>query len=409
MSHRTRLVVALASTLVIGYVFAGSLLGRVLGDTSYGQLSIFNEVVRMVLESYVEPVNLDRAMAGARLGLTEALDGDSAYLDAEEYRLLQQGAKEGEAEVGLALTRRFGYLMAVAARPGSPAERAGIRPGDVLRSIDGRHTRPLAVPTGERLLRGAPGSNVKLVLLRAGSEPLELTLTRERIVVTPPQGKLLEDGAGYLKLTDFAREAAEEVRGEVEALKRSGARRLVLDLRGAAFGSPAEGVKVAELFVRGGVLAKLTSSRAGEQLFQGDPARALWEGPLAVLVDNGTAGAGEIVAGAVLDAGRGEIVGEPTFGRAAVQKTVPLPEGALLLTTGKYTTPKGTDIHGRGLSPSIAVARSRDESEAEAGNKDPILDKALELLREDASAKKAARLDPAAARGARGVSEIRPA
>jgi carboxyl-terminal processing protease len=180
----------------------------------------------------------------------------------------------------------------------------------------------------------------------------------------------------------------------VEALKRSGTKRLVLDLRGAAFGSPVEGVKVAEVFVRGGVLAKLVSARAGEQLFQGDPSRVAFEGPLVALVDNGTAGAGELVAGAILDAGRGEVVGEPTFGRAAVQKAVPLPEGGLLLTTGKYVTPKGTVIHGQGLSPSVAVARSRGEDEEEEAEapaaRDPQLEKALELLRESAAAKKAA-------------------
>ena len=395
MSHRTRLTVALASTLVIGYVFVGSLLGRVLGDTSYGQLAIFNEVVRLVLEAYVEPVNLDRAMAGARLGLTEALDGDSAYLDAEEFRLFQQPAKEGDAEVGLVLTRRFGYLMAVAARPGSPAERAGVRPGDVVKSIEGRHTRPLAVPTGERLLRGAPGSVVTLVLLRAGGDPIDLSLTRERLTPAPPRGRVLDGGAGYLKVVDFTPRVADDVRGEVESLKRSGAKSIVLDLRGAAFGAPGEGVKVAEEFVRGGVMAKLNSARGVEQLLQGDPAHVAWEGPLCVLVDNGTAGAGEIVAGAILDAGRGELVGEPTFGRAAVQKAVPLPEGGLLLTTGKYSTPKGTSIHGRGLSPSVAVARARDDDDDDTtpapapSAKDPILDKALELLKE-AAAKKAA-------------------
>ncbi len=392
MSHRSRLHVALASTVVIGYVFGGLLLGRVLGDTSYGQLSIFNEVVRLVLEAYVEPVNIDRAMAGARLGLTEALDGDSAYLDAEEFRLLQTPDRDGDADTGIVLTRRFGYLMAVSTRPGSPAERAGIRPGDILRSIDGRHSRPLAAPIGERLLRGAPGSTVKLVVLRAGSEPLDVSVVRERLSPTAPKARVLEDGAGYLKIAEFQPRVADEVRSEVESLKRSGARRIVLDLRGAAFGSPAEGVRVAELFVRGGVLAKLSSARAGEELFQGDPSRVVFEGPLAVLVDNGTAGAGEIVAGAILDAGRGDLVGEPTFGRAAAQKTVPLPEGGLVLTTGKYTTPKGTVIHGRGLSPSVAVARTQDDEDqaVPAGTaKDAQLDKALELLREAAEAKKA--------------------
>ena len=121
MSARSRLFIALVSTALIAYIAIGSLLGRVLGDTSYGQLAVFNEVVRLVLEGYVEPVNLDRAMAGARLGLTDALDGDSAYLDADEWKLLQQPGKD-DADIGAVITRRFGFLMVVAPRTGSPAE-----------------------------------------------------------------------------------------------------------------------------------------------------------------------------------------------------------------------------------------------------------------------------------------------
>ncbi len=136
MSHRARLLLALVSTGLIGYIAVGSLLARVLGDTSYGQLAIFNEVVRLVIDSYVEPVNVDRAMAGARLGMADALDGDSSYLDAEEFRLYQQPRTESDAEVGLVLTRRFSFVMVVAARPGSPAEKAGLRPGDLLKTID---------------------------------------------------------------------------------------------------------------------------------------------------------------------------------------------------------------------------------------------------------------------------------
>ena len=156
MSHRTRLLVALVSTGLIGYIAVGSFLGRVLGDTSYGQLAIFTEVVRLVLDSYVEPVNVDRAMAGARLGMADALDGDSAYLDPEELRLYQQPPREADAEVGLVLTRRFSFVMVVAARPGSPADKAGLRPGDILKTIDERHTRPMPAVVADRLLRGAP-------------------------------------------------------------------------------------------------------------------------------------------------------------------------------------------------------------------------------------------------------------
>ena len=154
MSPRGRLVVALVSTLLVAYVAVGSLLGRVFGDTTYGQLAVFNEVVRLVLDAYVEPVNIDRAMMGARMGLTDALDGDSAYLDADELRAYQQPPREGEAEIGVVLTRRFSFLMVAATRAGSPAAKAGVKPGDIIKTIDARHSRSLSPPTGQRLLRG---------------------------------------------------------------------------------------------------------------------------------------------------------------------------------------------------------------------------------------------------------------
>ena len=392
MSHRTRLLLALVSTGLIGYVAAGSLLGRVLGDTSYGQLAIFNEVVRLVLDAYVEPVNVDRAMAGARLGMSDALDGDSAYLDPEEFRLYQQ-PRSDDAEVGLVLTRRFSFVMVVAARPGSPAEKAGLRPGDLLKSIDDRHTRPMPAVVAQRLLRGAPGSSVRLGVLRAGADPFDVTAVRERILPAAPQSRILESGTGYVRIADFTPSTAEEARTQVEALKREGASRLVLDVRSAAWGDPADGAKVAEVFLQGGAVAKLVSRRAEEQVLQADAGRSAWSGPLAVVVDSGTAGPGEIVAAALLDAGRAKLVGEHTFGRAAVSKTVPLVEGGLLLTVGKYVSPKGTAIHGQGLEPSVPVAAERDEDEdlpAGATRPDRILEKALEVVKAEAPAAKTA-------------------
>ena len=387
MSHRARLLIALVSTGLIGYVAVGSLLSRVLGDTSYGQLAIFNEVIRLVLDAYVEPVNLDRAMAGARLGMADALDGDSSYLDPEQFRLVQQPAREADAEVGLVLTRRFSFAMVVAARPGSPADQAGLRPGDLLKSIDERHTRPMPAVVAERLLRGAPGSSVKLGILRAGADPFDVTIVRERVLPAAPQSRMLEGETGYVKVADFTPATAEDLRTRIEGLARDGAARLVLDLRNAAWGAPADGVKVAELFLRGGPVAKLVGRRTEERLFEADAARSAWSGPLAVLVDNGTAGPGEIVAAALLDAGRAKLVGERTFGRAAVAKMVPLPEGGLVLTVAKYMSPKGTSIHGQGLEPSVAVAAERDEDEdlpENAPRPDRILEKALEVVKEKA-------------------------
>jgi carboxyl-terminal processing protease len=383
MSPRSRLAVALVSTLLVGYVALGSLLGRVLGDTTYGQLALFNEVLKLVMDAYVEPVNVDRAMNGARVGLTDALDGDSAYLDPEEFRLYQAGVKENEGDIGVLLSRRVAFLMVVSVKPGSPAAKAGIRPGDLVKTIDGRHSRPLSAVVGQRLLRGAPGSVVKLALLRVGSDPVNVDVVRERLTPVEPTGRMLDATAGYVKIAEFTPKVADEVRADVEGLKRAGARQLVLDLRGAGHGELSEGVKVAELFLKGGVAAKVAGAQASEQVLNAAPSRSVWDGkPLAVLTDNGTSGAGEIVAAALLDAGR-PVVGEPTFGRAPIQRAVTLPEGGLVLTVARYVSPKGTPIHGKGVTPTVAVKPAADDDDDEATKPagDPILEKALEVLR----------------------------
>jgi carboxyl-terminal processing protease len=391
MSPRSRLIVALTSTALTGYILLGSLLGRVLGDTTYGQLALFNEVVHLVLDAYVEPVNVDHALAGARLGLTEALDGDSYYLDQAEFQAYQQPAKDNDADVGLLLTRRLGFLMVVAPRPGSPAEKAGIRPGDIVKTIDTRHTRPLAPFAGQRLLRGAPGSVVKLTVLRAGSDPIEMSLVRERLSTPAVQARVLDGGTGYVKVPEISGRAAEEIRGELETLRKAGARRLVLDMRGAAFGSPGDGVKVAELFLKGGVVAKLSGAKVPEQVLSADPGRSAWDLPVAALVDVGTAGAGELVAAALLDSGRGEVVGQRTFGRAPFQKAVTLPDGGLVVTVARYATPNGAAIHGKGVEPSVLVDLPDEEEGDEAKPAgDPVLEKAIEVLEQGPAQKKAA-------------------
>src|SRR5262249_26445447 len=176
----------------------------------------------------------------------------------------QQAARTWAGCIGVAVTRRFSFLMVVAAKPGSPAEKAGLRTGDIVKSIDGRHSRPLLPPVGQRLLRGAPGSVVKLSILRAGADPFEVSVVRERIGAAAPSSKVRETGRGYVKVPEFSSKGADEVRAEVESLKKNGARNIVLDLRDSAFGSPAEGVKVAEIFLKGGPVAKLGGTRVPE-------------------------------------------------------------------------------------------------------------------------------------------------
>jgi carboxyl-terminal processing protease len=282
--------------------------------------------------------------------------------------------------VGLVVTRRLSFLMVVATREGGPAHRGGVRAGDIIKTIDGRHSRPLSAVTGQRLLRGAPGSVVKLSLLRANSDPVDVSLVRERLAAAPPRARMIEPGVGYLRIAEFTPKVADEARSELDGLKRSGARHLVLDLRGTGFGAVAEAPRVAELFMKGGVVARVSGQRQSEEIVEADASRQAWDRPVTVLVDHGTFGPAEIVAGALLDAGR-PLVGESTFGRAPVQKTVTLPDGSLLITVAKYHTPKGAAIHGKGLAPTVPVRGADADAEDGATPGDPILEKALEIAR----------------------------
>jgi carboxyl-terminal processing protease len=377
MSPRTRLFVAMISTGVISYLAVGSLLGRVMGDNTYGQLAVFNEVVRMVRDGYVEPVDLDRTLDGAQRGLVEALDGDSALLDGAEYRAWREGPA-GDAEVGLALSRRYGFLMVIGVRAGSPAADAGMRPGDILKTIDGQHSRNLGAPVGERLLQGEPGSKVALEVLRGGQDSERVELSRERLAPVAPTSDVLEPGLGRVVVTEFDADTSERVRTELELLKRQGAESLVLDLRQAAFGDAEQGIALAQLFVESGVLARRDGRKVPEQVWNAEPQRVAWRGPLAVLIDAGTSGPGEVAA-AALSGERAELVGRHTFGRAGVQKALPLPEGALVLTVAKYHKADGTPIHGQGLAPDVPVRRPAPGSEEEG---DPVLEAAIEYLKD---------------------------
>jgi carboxyl-terminal processing protease len=389
MSPRGRLVVALVSTLLVAYVAVGSLLGRVFGDTTYGQLAVFNEVVRLVLDAYVEPVNIDRAMMGARMGLTDALDGDSAYLDADELRSYQQPPREGEAEIGVVLTRRFSFLMVAATRAG--LTRREVR-GQAGRHHQDDRRKALAVPLpahgpapparGARLPREADS-------LRAGSDPIDLSVVRERLVAVAPERRMLADATGYIKLGEFTPRSADEVKSEIEALRRAGAHALVLDLRGSGAGAPAEGVKIAELFLKGGPVGKLTGTREDEQVFSADPARSAWDRPLAVLVDTGHGRRGRGRDLALLDAGAGRSSASTRSAGRACRRSCPSPKAGSSSPSPNTSPPRhGRPRQGHRAHGAVDVP-DRDEDEA-APVGDPILDKALEVLKNPPAAKKAA-------------------
>ena len=370
------------------YAILGGFLGRALArDSAYRYLSVFQDVVTLVMNNYLEAPEMEEVMNGAIRGMMEALDTDSVYLTPEEFQAFRDPDAQPQAGIGVEVTKRY-YIQVVAVLPGSPAATAGLLPGDQLKSIDGENTRETNVVVGDAKLRGPAGSKLELEVIRGRQpEPIKLTVDRRDVVSSPVEFELLEDGTGYIHIISFRSGTATDVKRSLEMLKGQGASRIVLDVRNS-FGRLAEdGAHVAELFVPGGIAARL-QSRAGETTdltLASD--QVAFDGPTAVLINRGSSGAGEIVASAFLTAKRGELIGVQTSGRSAVQKVISLGDGAgIVLSVGQYWTPDGKAMLGEGLEPTIEVSRPPDTPEEE----DPVLDKALEVLAEASAAKKAA-------------------
>ena len=383
MTSRTRLVVLLVSAPVIAFVVIGGFLGRAVArEDSYGHLRIFEDVVSLIIDNYVEAVDIDRVMEGAMRGLSDGLDPDSAYLTVDQVREFESGGRPPEGRVGLQLTRQY-YLQVIAARDGSPAADAGLRPGDYIRNIEGQPTRAMSVFEGTRLLRGASGSTVELTILRGNStEPTELKLVREPIGgAAEISGRIVSPGVGYVRIAAFGPDVAAQITATVAELAREGARQLVIDVRAAAEGSLDTGLDAARLFVSSGALAVREEQAGARETFQAGGGDGTLRQPLVLLVDGGTAGAAELFAIGLTANDRAEAIGRRTSGRTALQKLVNLPNGSgLWLSWAQFLTPSGTPIHGQGLEPDVVV----DEPVVPLGttppDEDPVLDTALDLL-----------------------------
>jgi carboxyl-terminal processing protease len=388
MTSRTRVAVLLVSLPVLAFAIVGGVLGRTASaqGESYRYLRIFQDVVTLILDNYVEVVDVDNVMHGAMHGLADGLDPDSAYLDAQQMKNLAQNGDS--AHPGLELTRQY-YLRVVAARDGSPAAKAGLRPGDYVRSIDGQSTRDTTVFEGMRLLRGKPGTKVKLAILRGNAaEPHEIELVREAAGTAPVRARVATAGTGVVRIAEFSRTTANEVRNEVGALTRGGATKVVIDLRGTATGDLDAGFDVARLFVPSGVLGYRQSRGAEKQAVNAASGDGTLTVPVAILADNGTSGAAEVFAAALAGNKRATVVGERSQGRAGRQKVVPLPDGAgLMLTHLLYLGPGGAALQERGVAPDVAVDVPSVDFGVEPQAGDAALDTAIETL---GAAKKAA-------------------
>jgi carboxyl-terminal processing protease len=385
MTSRTRLIVLFVTAPVLAFAIIGGLLGKTWAahSESYPQLRVFGDVVSLISSNYVEEADMARVMRGAMRGLAEGLDPDSAYLAAEEARLYESGAKPGPAETGIELSRTY-YLRVIAVRDGSPAARAGLLTGDFLRAIDGKPTRELSVYEGTRLLRGAPGTKVSLVVIRGNvADPHTVEVSREILSAPDVTGRLEGGSVGCIRVAAFGPTAAKMVAAEAASLAKAGASALLVDVRATATGAYESGVAVARLFVGTGTLSQKEMRGAARQPLTAGAGDGTIKLPLAVLVDNGTSGAAELFAAAILGNKRGQLVGERTHGRTALQKFIRLPDGsAMIVSNGWYLTPAGDPIHEKGLMPSVAVDAPEIEFGAAPPATDVTLQKGLQTLKE---------------------------
>jgi len=359
MSNRFKAVILSVSLVVVLFMVAGGLVVRASdNDGAYRQLGVYSEVLSRIRSEYVEEPNIPKVTDGALHGLLESLDANSSYLNPEQYKSYKEHRREGKADIGAAISKRFGYAAIVAVVPGGPADKAGIEGSDIIESIEGQSTRDMSLAEIRDKLSGTSGSTVALSIVRARrAEPQKVTLTREIINYPPVSDKMLEDQIGYVKADILNKGKAQEIAAKVKALQREGAKKLILDLRDCADGDEAEGVAVANLFLNHGTIAYLQGQKYPRQTFNADPAKATTNLPLVVMVNRGTAGPGEIVAGAIMENGRGDVVGDKTFGVGSVQKLIEIPDGsALILSIAKYYTPSGKAIQDSAITPNVLVA-----------------------------------------------------
>ena len=385
MTPRTRLVVLFATVPVIAFTLVGSFLGRVVArEDAYRHLRIFEDVVSLIANNYVEQVDLGAVMNGALRGLSSGLDSDSAYLSAEDVARIEDDdpLPEGGGGLGLEVTSQF-YTQIVAARADSVAARAGLLPGDYIRAIDDQTTRLLSATASDQLLRGEPGSTVRLSLLRGNTaEPYDIELVRERTQGEDMTTRMLSSDIGYLRVAHFGTGVSREIAGAVSRLTAQGAEQLVVDVRNAAGGSFDEGIAAARLFVASGTLLRRAEHGDRQIEIEATAGEDAIDTPVVILTNFGTAHAAELFAAGLAGSGRADTVGQRSAGRTSLQKLIKLPDGTgLWLSWARYLHGSGEPIYRSGVEPTLAVEIPAVELGEPLPAGDSILERALEHLR----------------------------
>jgi len=373
MSFRGKVWVLVLSGVIAVYAVIGGMpfVGAVLttsaqqtANDATAQLRIVESVLQHIEKDYVDEPNMEKVRLGALRGLAGGLDPYSSFLTADQVTAYETNKTSNKVGIGAELSQISGFVYVISAIKGSPADRAGIKQGDFIEYIDSKATRDISLYDARQLINGDSGTTVALRVLRAGEKPQTIKVTRGIYKVPVAEPRIETGKVGVIKVFSLEEGEGNDIRSQVASLTKQGVQKIVLDLRGVSAGSLSEGVAVANLFVKSGDIVKVIG-RENKVLssYTADPAKAIFDGKLAVLTDLGTAGAAEVVAAAILERGRGEVIGERSFGSGTEQKLFPLSSGGgYLLTVAKWASPNGTPFLGEertttGVKPSIEVKR----------------------------------------------------
>ena len=367
MSMKTKAAILIPSALVLLFTIVGGIDAVRAANTTdgaYRQLQVYSEVLSRVRSEYVEDPNLPLVTDGALHGLLESLDPNSSFLTSNEYKDYKAHNSSAKADIGAAVSKRFGYASVIAVIPGGPADKAGLRAADILEAIDNKTTHEMSLAEIHNRLVGDVGSTITVSVVRARrAEPQKMVITRNVVSIPPVADKMMEDGVGYIHVDAFTKGKSQEIAAKIKDLQKSGAKKLVLDVRNCAEGDESEGIATANLFLNHGTITYLEGQKYPREAFNADPSKAISTLPLAVIVNKGTAGPAEVLAASILDNARGDVVGDKTFGDGSVQKVIELSDGsAVILSIAKYYSPKGKTIQDNAVTPNVLVADTDDDA-----------------------------------------------
>jgi carboxyl-terminal processing protease len=360
MTSRWKYLVVSSSTIVVIFLLIGARHGAsaTSNEDQYRHLAVYTEVLSRIKSDYVEEPDMKNVTLGALNGMLESIDPYASYLSADQYKqyLKNKDAKKGD--VGLVLSKRLGYVGVVDAIPGSPAAKAGLNTGDIIESINGVATRDMPLVYAQMLLQGDPGTSTELGILRVSKpDPAKITLTRAQVHYPSVTAKMLPDQIGLIQVPSLDATRVKEVKAKLEDLQRQGAKKIILDLRNDPVGPVEDGIHLANLFVDKGLLAYLQGQKVPRQNFDAVAGNAVSKLPLTVITNRGTAAGAEVAAAALQDAKRGEVVGERTYGDAAMRKAITMDDGsAVIISVAKYYSPSGKAIQDNGVTPEVPVA-----------------------------------------------------